>query len=74
MVNTARGELKARLQVFLLKIGHFVEYLFGGQSGCEQVQDIGDTDTHSTYARTTAALRRIDGYSRLVVHGSLFFA
>ena len=55
------GVADGRDDIFMLKIGHFLKYLFKGQPCGKQIQDVRYTNPHSSDARTPAALTRMEG-------------
>jgi len=56
MINTPTRIHVTRFQVISLKVRHLVKDLHSGQSCCEQIQNIADTNAHSTNAGTPTAL------------------
>lgn len=55
------GVVQARLDILLLQLGMFGEYLFGGHSRPEHVDDHLNRPAHTTNARLAMANSRVDG-------------
>src|ERR1700682_2433996 len=63
MVDRTGRKLQAGLQVLGFEVWHFLEDLFGGQPGGEEIENIRHANTHAADARSAAALFRINGDS-----------
>src|SRR5277367_1295596 len=63
MINAAAGEHQASLEVVSLQVGHLGQNLGGIKTGCEQVQNVADTNAHPSHARASAALPGLHGNS-----------
>ena len=63
MIQPASGILETRLNIFGLKIGKFLDNLFGRQPVGQQIQHINHPNPHSANARPPAALLRINCYA-----------
>jgi hypothetical protein len=68
MIEVARRESQARLQVVRLEIRHFVEDLGGSQACREEVENVAHTNSHPADARPAPALLGVyrDSISNLV--------
>ena len=63
MIRLVSGILDGGENVFALKAGIILQDLFEGGSCTQQSQDVGDADSHTANARTTAALGVVNGDS-----------
>lgn len=61
MIDRARGETQARLQVLGLEIGHLLEDFLRGQPGSKEIEDVSDAPTTRTATRTAATRSRERG-------------
>lgn len=57
------GILEASLNVFRLKVGEFLQNLLGGQSICQEVQDVDHPDAHASDAGPAPALLSVNRYA-----------
>jgi hypothetical protein len=60
VINSPTRETQARLNVLELQVREVSQHLFGRQAARQQIENIGDADTHSADARAPPALLRID--------------
>ena len=54
---------KAGFDIFRFEVREFLPNLSRGKPGCQQLQDVNHTDTHSAHTRLSAALLGADRYS-----------
>jgi hypothetical protein len=68
MVGLSRGVLEARLDIFSFQIRVIFKDLFLRHARGKQIKDAFDTDTHTTDARSAAALSGVEGNSIKIGH------
>jgi hypothetical protein len=66
MVRLRSRKGQASADILLLDIGEIGEYFSLAHSGCEEIEDILNSDAHAADARSTAALVWIE---RDAIHG-----
>src|SRR6266545_3170690 len=60
MVKSLTGDPQAGLNILRFQVRELAQYLFGCQSAGEEIENVGDADTHAAHAGAPAALLRID--------------
>ena len=60
MVNSPTRESQAGLKILRFQVREVAQHLFWRQSAGEEIENVGDADTHPTHAGAPPALLRID--------------